>query len=220
MGPDTAAARTAAPPSPALEEASSASRRPACSQQPPPPSFLRIRCRDAGAHLHRHLLQCSSASAPPAPCVEGGGAREGSALGAWPSLPPLPAAHAPPPSWDGCIWSRPGASFLALEGCRNPDLNVKPSVRLLYILLSKFVRAWQTTATIRPLSSLFSLWPKAKDTLLLWMHSQAWPRFFFPGFPMVIFRLGIAMGLCNPCFASLRLRTLPQEGRAWAYSPL
>lgn len=122
VGPDTGAAGTATPPSPALEEASSASRNSACSQQPPPPSFLWLRCRDAGAHLHRHLLQCSSASAPPEPCVEGGERGR--------------AAHAPRPAGDVCVWSRPGASFLAQEGCRNRDLNVRPGVRLLYILLS------------------------------------------------------------------------------------
>ena len=34
------------------------------------------------------------------------------------------------------IWSRPGTSFLAQEGCRNQDLNVRPGLRLLYMLLS------------------------------------------------------------------------------------
>lgn len=58
------AARTAALPWPALGEAPLAMRRPAGSQQQRLPSFLWSHSREAGAHLNRHLLPCSSASAP------------------------------------------------------------------------------------------------------------------------------------------------------------
>ena len=176
-GSDTAAAQTEGPAFASSREPQTVRRCPACSQRPRPPSFLCSLRRDAGAHLHRHLLPCPSASAPPVPRAGSGRESGRLAVGAWLRLPSASGGAFPRPPRRQL--TRPvaprGLLPVPLQGrglvetvpgnCRGSagllrDFSVQPP---LTFITPKGPR--QTTTTIWPLPPLipFSLWPKAKD---------------------------------------------------------